>query len=527
MNMMSPHIPLIPEDAPFTAEQRAWLNGFFAGIFGPSGTASGAAGSSMMSLATPQPASQPEPEEEFPWHDPALEMPERLALAEGKPLRRRMMAAMAQLDCGQCGYLCQTYAEAIAEGREESLSLCVPGGKPTSKMLKAIRAETSTAAPAVAVPVVMATPPKTAQRVHVLRSERLSGPGSAKDVRHVVIDLAESGLRYEPGDSLSLLPANDVVLVEACIAALDAEAATPVACPDGVTRPLAEALTRHVDIARPHDRTLDLLAMAAKTPRQAEALRRLADGDECEPTDPDLLDLLEAFPSARPTLGDLLKSLPPLKPRLYSIASSQALRKTEVHLCVSVVSSELRGRRRRGVASGFLGFDALTFGPIEASVQTSHFRLPENPQTPVIMCGPGTGIAPFRAFLQEREARGMKGPAWLFFGEQTAAEDFLFRGEMEAWLADGTLTRLDTAFSRDQAQKVYVQDRMRENGPELWRWFQEGAHFFVCGDATRMARDVDATLRQMAVTQGGLSESDAKDWILGLARQGRYKRDIY
>jgi sulfite reductase (NADPH) flavoprotein alpha-component len=517
MNMMSPHIPLIPEDAPFTAEQRAWLNGFFAGIFGPSGTASGAAGSSMMSLATPQPASQPEPEEEFPWHDPALEMPERLALAEGKPLRRRMMAAMAQLDCGQCGYLCQTYAEAIAEGREESLSLCVPGGKPTSKMLKAIRAETSTAAPAVAVPVVMATPPKTAQRVHVLRSERLSGPGSAKDVRHVVIDLAESGLRYEPGDSLSLLPANDVVLVEACIAALDAEAATPVACPDGVTRPLAEALTRHVDIARPHDRTLDLLAMAAKTPRQAEALRRLADGDEGEPTDPDL----------RPTLGDLLKSLPPLKPRLYSIASSQALRKTEVHLCVSVVSSELRGRRRRGVASGFLGFDALTFGPIEASVQTSHFRLPENPQTPVIMCGPGTGIAPFRAFLQEREARGMKGPAWLFFGEQTAAEDFLFRGEMEAWLADGTLTRLDTAFSRDQAQKVYVQDRMRENGPELWRWFQEGAHFFVCGDATRMARDVDATLRQMAVTQGGLSESDAKDWILGLARQGRYKRDIY
>jgi sulfite reductase (NADPH) flavoprotein alpha-component len=187
----------------------------------------------------------------------------------------------------------------------------------------------------------------------------------------------------------------------------------------------------------------------------------------------------------------------------------------------------LRGRKRRGVASGFLGFDALTFGPIEASVQTSHFRLPENPQTPVIMCGPGTGIAPFRAFLQEREARGMKGPSWLFFGEQTSAEDFLFRAEMEAWLADGTLTRLDTAFSRDQAKKIYVQDRMRENGAELWRWFQDGAHFFVCGDATRMARDVDATLRQVAVTQGGLSESDAKDWIVGLARQGRYKRDIY
>jgi sulfite reductase (NADPH) flavoprotein alpha-component len=509
MNQMSPHIPVIPDDAPFNAEQRAWLNGFFAGIFGPSGTA----GSGMMSFAGSQAA--PEPEEEFPWHDPALEMPERLALAEGKPLKRVMMAAMAQLDCGQCGYLCQTYAEAIAEGREDSLSLCVPGGKPTAKMLRTIRTEAAAGAPAAAPPAP------------VVGSERLSGAASAKDVRHVVIDLSESGLRYEPGDSLSLLPANDAVMVEACIAALDAEATTPVVCPDGVTRGLAEALTRHVDIARPHDRTLDLLAMAAKNPRQGEALRRLADGEEGEPSDPDLLDLLEAFPSARPSLGELMKSLPPLKPRLYSIASSQALKQSEVHLCVSVVSGELRGRRRRGVASGFLGFDALSFGPVEASVQTSHFRLPEDPKTPVIMCGPGTGIAPFRAFLQEREARGVRGPAWLFFGEQTAAHDFLFREEMEAWLADGILTRLDTAFSRDQATKVYVQDRMRENAAELWRWFQDGAHFFVCGDATRMARDVDATLRQMAVSEGGLTETQAREWIVTLARQGRYKRDIY
>ena len=520
MNVMSPHIPMIPEDAPFTAEQRAWLNGFFAGIFGPSGTA----GSGAMSFAAPQ--TEPEPEEEFPWHDPALEMPERLAIAEGKPLKRRMMAAMAQLDCGQCGYLCQTYAEAIAEGREDSLSLCVPGGKPTAKMLRTIRAEAG-AKPAAAAPVVAVPPPKSAKLVHVRGSERLSGAASVKDVRHVVIDLAESGLTYEPGDSLSLLPANDAALVAACVAALDAEATTPVACPDGVTRPLADALTRHVDIARPHDRTLDLLAMAAKNPHQAEALRRLAEGGDGEPTDPDLLDLLEAFPSARLSLGELIKSLPPLKPRLYSIASSQALHAKEVHLCVSVVSGEARGRRRRGVASGFLGFDALSFGPVEASIQTSHFRLPEDPKTPVIMCGPGTGIAPFRAFLQEREARGVKGPAWLFFGEQTADHDFLFRNEMQAWLADGTLTRLDTAFSRDQATKIYVQDRMRGNAAELWRWFQDGAHFFVCGDATRMARDVDTTLRRIAVTEGGLTEDQAKDWIVSLARQGRYKRDIY
>jgi sulfite reductase (NADPH) flavoprotein alpha-component len=517
MNVMSPHIPLIPEDAPFTTDQRAWLNGFFAGMFGPSGAVSG-----MVSFAAPQ---APEAEEEFPWHDPALEMPERLALAEGKALKRRMMAAMAQLDCGQCGYLCQTYAEAIADGREDSMSLCVPGGKPTSKMLKTIRAEAAPAQPAPAVAAV--APPKKAALVHVRGADRLSGAASAKDVRHVVIDLADSGLRYEPGDSLSLLPANDAMLVESCIAALDAEPATPVACPDGMTRTLAEALTRHIDIARPHDRTLDLLAMAAKNPQQAEALRRLADSGEGEPADPDLLDLLEAFPSARPPLGELLKSLPPLKPRLYSIASSQAFHPREVHLCVSVVAGELRGRRRRGVASGFLGFDALSFGPTEASIQTSHFRLPDDPKTPVIMCGPGTGIAPFRAFLQERAARDIKGPGWLFFGEQTEAQDFLFRDEMRAWLGDGTLTRLDTAFSRDQAQKVYVQDRMRDNAAELWRWFQDGAHFFVCGDATRMARDVDTTLRQMAVAHGGLTENQAKDWIVALARQGRYKRDIY
>jgi sulfite reductase (NADPH) flavoprotein alpha-component len=252
MNVMSPHIPLIPEDAPFTTDQRAWLNGFFAGMFGPSGAVSG-----MVSFAAPQ---APEAEEEFPWHDPALEMPERLALAEGKALKRRMMAAMAQLDCGQCGYLCQTYAEAIADGREDSMSLCVPGGKPTSKMLKTIRAEAAPAQPAPAVAAV--APPKKAALVHVRGADRLSGAASATDVRHVVIDLADSGLRYEPGDSLSLLPANDAMLVESCIAALDAEPATPVACPDGMTRTLAEALTRHIDIARPHDRTLDLLAMA-------------------------------------------------------------------------------------------------------------------------------------------------------------------------------------------------------------------------------------------------------------------------
>jgi sulfite reductase (NADPH) flavoprotein alpha-component len=182
---------------------------------------------------------------------------------------------------------------------------------------------------------------------------------------------------------------------------------------------------------------------------------------------------------------------------------------------------------RHGVASGFLADRAAGYGPVRASIQTSHFRLPADPHTHIIMCGPGTGVAPFRAFLQERAALGIRGRAWLLFGERQRTHDFLYEGELKAWLADGTLSRLDVAFSRDQAGKVYVQHRMAENAADLWRWLQDGAHFYVCGDATGMARDVDAALRRVAMTEGGLDAARARDWIVALARQGRYQRDIY
>ena len=182
---------------------------------------------------------------------------------------------------------------------------------------------------------------------------------------------------------------------------------------------------------------------------------------------------------------------------------------------------------RQGVASCFLAERGIEAGEIQASITVSHFRLPTDSATPVIMCGPGTGIAPFRAFLQERSALGIKGKSWLFFGDQREATDFLFREEIDAWLSDGTLARLSTAFSRDQAKKIYVQDRMREQAADLWRWLQEGGHFYICGDASRMAKDVDATLRMIAREQGGLSEDQARDWIVALARQGRYQRDVY
>lgn len=514
MNALNPPLPLIPVNAPFSAAQRAWLNGFLAGLYGGA-----SAGVSIGAPPTP-------PAEDFPWHDPALQLDERLALAEGRALPRRLMAAMAQLDCGQCGYQCQTYAEALADGRESSTSLCVPGAKATARTVKAMLSEAPVAAPA-APAAKPETKPATA-RVTIRAATRLTGAGSDKDVRHVVIDLGGAPLSYLPGDSIALATPNDPALVTALLACLRLSGDEAVAGADGVERPVREAFTHHLAIARPMDRTTDLLAMTAANAAHAAALRRLSDGEDgAAPDGADLLDLLEQFPSARPALADLARSLPGLQPRLYSIASSPRAAPGEVHLCVGVVADMRHGRLRHGVASGFLAHRASTAGPLAARIQPSHFRLPADPATPMIMVGPGTGIAPFRAFLQDRAATGTRGQSWLFFGDRRRASDFLYQQDLEGWLADGTLSRLDTAFSRDGSRKIYVQDRMREQAADLWRWLQDGAHFYVCGDATRMARDVDAALRDVAMSQGRLDTQQARDWIVALARQGRYLRDVY
>ncbi|WP_431284903.1 sulfite reductase subunit alpha [Humitalea sp. 24SJ18S-53] len=499
MNAISriPSGPVIPDNAPFTAAQRAWLNGFLAGLYA--------------NAAPATPAAPAAPPEDFPWHDPALELDERLTLAEGRAPARRMMAAMAQLDCGQCGYVCKTYAEALAEGRETSAGLCVPGGKPTQRALKALLTEAPK--PTVAAPVVVEAP--RALPARFVSAARLTGQASAKDVRHIVIDLDGTGLTYEPGDSLGVTARNDPSLVDAIVALLGAEA---------YRSDFAE--TR--DIARPLDRTLDLLAGAARDQKEAAMLRRLSDGEDgAEPADADLLDLLEAFPSARPPLADLISSLPALKPRLYSIASSPLADPGRVHLCVGVVEATRRGRARQGVASCHLSHRMAAGDVLPTTVTTSHFRLPADPATPIIMVGPGTGIAPFRAFLQHRAAVAAKGRSWLFFGDQRSATDFLFGDEIAAWQKDGTLSRLSLAWSRDGAQKTYVQHRMAEEAVDLWRWLQDGAHFYVCGDASRMAKDVDTALRQIAMTQGGMDQDAARNWIVGLARQNRYQRDVY
>ncbi len=290
---------------------------------------------------------------------------------------------------------------------------------------------------------------------------------------------------------------------------------------------LADALVRHFDITRI---TPDLLRFVCERSASAE-LARLFGDDRREALKEwlwgrQITDLLLQFP-IEVEAGEWLSLLKRLQPRLYSISSSPKACPDEVHLTVSTVRYACEGRPRGGVCSTFLA-DRAQHAEVPVFVQRSaHFRPPQDPAAPMIMVGPGTGIAPFRAFLQERRATGAGGRNWLLFGERHAATGFYYRDELEGMLRDGSLHRLDTAFSRDQAEKVYVQQRMIEHGARLWAWLQEGAHFYVCGDAARMARDVDAALKQVVAIHGGMSAERAAEWVAALGRDRRYLRDVY
>ena len=522
MNVMTPLPSLIPENAPFSTEQRAWLNGFFSAYLGVTGeTISG-------------PGTEPEEPEDFPWHDAALAMPERMELArEAKP-ERKLMAAMAQLDCGQCGYLCQTYAEAVWSGAEADMGRCVPGGKETQRKLKELVAalESERDAPASA-------PVAKPAGIHGFSRDRpalatlvdahpLNRPGSEKDVRHVVLDLSTTDVTYEAGDSLGVFARKNPQLVQAVLDRIGATGEEIVAY-DGEALPLRQVLLSKVDIARPSDECMLFLATRAFDGEEALKLQALAAGEgPSELADADLLDLLHAFPSVMPSLPGLLKSLDRLQPRLYSIASSSKAHPREVHLTVSAVRWDSNDRTRTGIGSCYLADFAKPGDVIPVFVQKSHgFGPPADDNAPAIMVGPGTGIAPFRAFLEEREARGAKGRNWLFFGDQKRITDYLYEDQIADWQRRGILNRLDLAFSRDQAEKIYVQTRMSENAADLWAWLEEGAHFYVCGDAKRMAKDVEDTLLRIAADHTGKSAGEAKILVDGLAKAGRYPRDVY
>ncbi|RQQ48177.1 bifunctional nitrate reductase/sulfite reductase flavoprotein subunit alpha [Burkholderia stagnalis] len=356
---------------------------------------------------------------------------------------------------------------------------------------------------------------------------RLNRPGAAKDTRYVSLSTEGANLEYESGDALGVWATNCPALVDELLEITALKADTPVTVAGVGDVRLGDALARHLDITRPHPDALAYIAARSSN----GALKTLL-GDERKAElkhwlwGQQLADVLHEYP-VELSGAELVGMLKRMQPRLYSIASSPHAHRDEIHLTVSAVRYHNGRRARKGVASTFLA-DRADDGRVPVFVQKSaHFRPPASGDVPIVMVGPGTGVAPFRGFLHERRARGARGRNWLFFGEQHAQTDFYYCDELTGMRDSGFLTRLDLAFSRDQADKVYVQDRMREHGAELFAWLEEGAHFYVCGDAARMAKDVDAALKSVVAAHGGMSDDKAGEYVARLAKERRYVRDVY
>jgi sulfite reductase (NADPH) flavoprotein alpha-component len=554
-----PPLPtLIPETAPFSPEQRTWLNGFLAGLLSldsgvnPLTAAESAALLPEVGVAAESRGRLSDGDDgQASWHDPARPLTERMQLAESRPLRRRIMAAMGQQDCGQCGYNCEDYANAIFLKSEERLNLCVPGGKETARMLKTLYAEFG-AIPAAAKPAnaqlarasapaidkapapipAHAAPAATAvsapsrnhpAEVAFLSRTRLNKAGSSKETWHVELDLADSGITYSVGDSLGIVPSNHPALVDAVIAAIGAPPDFPIA-----DRSLREVLSDGSSLGVAPDMLFELISYITGGERRQKAkeLARGADPDGDAAT-LDVLAALQKFPGIRPDPEAFVESLDPLQPRLYSIACSPKIDARRVALTVDAVRYTLGDRRRLGVASTFLAERIAPGAKLKAYIQKAQsFALPCDSSVPIIMIGPGTGIAPFRAFLHERRAAKAPGKNWLFFGHQRRDCDFFYEDELAGMNAAGFLTHLSLAWSRDRARKFYVQDRMREAGRDLWSWIAEGAHIYVCG-AIAMGKDTERALLDIIAEHGARSLEQAGVLLAALKKSGRYQTDVY
>jgi sulfite reductase (NADPH) flavoprotein alpha-component len=355
--------------------------------------------------------------------------------------------------------------------------------------------------------------------------QKITGRNSDKDVRHIEIDLGESGLSYQPGDALGVWYHNDPDLVEEIIGLIWRTGDETVTLNDQ-TMTLREALTERLELTQ---NTTVIVEKYAALSRDEHLIELLADKHQLQQyaqTTP-LPDMIRQAP-ADLDADQLVALLRPLTPRLYSIASSQEEVGSEVHITVGVVRYEVDGRARTGGASGYLADRLEEDGELRVFIEhNDNFRLPANPQTPVIMIGPGTGIAPFRAFIQQRAAEGAEGLNWLFFGNPHFTEDFLYQVEWQRFVKDGVLSRIDLAWSRDQKHKVYVQDKLREQGAEVWRWIEQGAHIYVCGDANRMAKDVEQALLELLAEHGGMDAEQADEFLSELRVERRYQRDVY
>ena len=387
-------------------------------------------------------------------------------------------------------------------------------------------ADTAAAKTATNSPYTRANPFPARLKVN----RRMSSDDSEKDTRHFELDLTGWGLSYEVGDSVAVYPTNDPELVDEVIRSIGAKGDEPVPAAK-TTKPLREALLRDFSITQPTPKFLKAIAQRAST--STPLLHELLAPDRKQDLDNyvygmEIIDFLIEHPSARFKPDEFVGLLTKLQPRLYSVASSLKAHPEQVHFIVDVVKYESHGRIRKGVASTFMA-ERATDVPVPVYPSSAkHFHLPDDSNIPLIMIGPGTGVAPFRAFLQERQATGAKGENRLFFGAQRQTCDFAYGDEFQKMKADGFLTKLDCAWSRDQAHKIYVQHKMLENAAEIWNWIDsKGAQFFVCGDARRMAKDVDAALRKIVQEQGGHSPEQANEYVEKLKSDKRYKRDVY
>ncbi|EPE0972820.1 NADPH-dependent assimilatory sulfite reductase flavoprotein subunit [Salmonella bongori] len=356
-------------------------------------------------------------------------------------------------------------------------------------------------------------------------NQKITGRNSEKDVRHIEIDLGDSGLCYQPGDALGVWYQNDPALVNEIVELLWLKGDEPVTVNDK-RLPLSEALQWHFELTV---NTANIVETYATLTRSETLMPLVGDKTQLQryAAATPIVDMLR-FSPAQLEADALVGLLRPLTPRLYSIASSQAEVGNEAHITVGVVRYDIEGRARAGGASSFLADRVEEDGEVRVFIEhNDNFRLPEEPQTPVIMIGPGTGIAPFRAFMQQRAADDAPGKNWLFFGNPHFTEDFLYQVEWQRYVKEGVLSRIDLAWSRDQKEKIYVQDKLREQGAELWRWINDGAHIYVCGDANRMAKDVEQALLEVIAEFGGMDLESADEYLSELRVERRYQRDVY
>jgi sulfite reductase (NADPH) flavoprotein alpha-component len=584
--------PLIPDTAPFSTEQRAWLNGLMAGLFseqqgGDVATATSAPTTPLTILFGSQSGNSEAlakklgklaaksgfaptvtdlgdyPPENIQGESHVLivtstygdgEPPDNAKafyeylLADSAPRLENLTFAVLGLgdssypDFNECAKHIDARLEALGARRAHETLLCDVDFEDAAEAwapatLTALQPDSTMTAPASTISnqpsaisdqpsVTLAYDKKNPYAAKVLRNQNLNAPGSAKETRHIEFALGHSGFTYEAGDALGVFPENAPRLVDRILDACGLPEDAPTPLPDGRVGPLAEALRHHYDITR---LASPFVEACARLSGHEELKTLVADKDAMKAyiDGRSILDPLRAYTVRFPTTEHLITPLKQLRPRLYSISSSPRAHPGEVHVTVGAVRWSAHGEERLGVCSTFLASlqegsrCRIYFQP------NNNFRPPADPAAPLIMVGPGTGIAPFRAFIEERAALGHTGKNWLFFGDQKSATDFLYADELKHWQQRGILTRLDTAFSRDQAEKIYVQDRMREHGRKLFDWLEAGATVCVCGDASRMARDVDAALNDIIAQHSGKDAAFAAEYIQSLRSAKRYLRDVY